>query len=101
MIDISIYIAVTILVFGSVLGIIHFFSGYDLKQQHASIKGRKYRKEHGGFVFEEYVAKTSLIKPKQWGKRKNSGFNPKTYKRNIKFKDHLECDTYLLPKRGL
>ena len=84
-----------------IAGMVFAFVNNDKKQQEIIIKGKEYRKEHGAFQFEQSMQDNGLIKEKEWLKQKNKGYNPESYAKKIKYRNHFEDCECLVQKRGL
>lgn len=81
---------------------ISYFLKQDKAEQFAAINGTEYRKNNGVFDFEQNIEKKTFIKLKEWLLQVNSGDNPKTYKKKIRYINHLEnISCLILEKRGI
>lgn len=79
-----------------------YFLKQDKAKQFAAINGTEYRKNNGIFKLDQNIEKKGIIKLKEWLLQINSGDNPKTYKKKIKYINHLEnIDCLILEKRGI
>lgn len=90
-------ILVVIITAGISLLLIH-----DRDQQKKIMEGQELRRmnafsvyagESGGmFSYLQHIAGASLVKDEEWLKRKNTGTDPKSYKKEFKYISHLSCD---------
>ena len=96
----KVFAVILILVVAMAIVICRFLK-HDYAEQGIAIEGRKYRREHGGFSFDQCVKNNDFLKSQEWLRQKNKGIEPEKYKKEIKYFCHLKDCNGLVSKRGL
>lgn len=84
-----------------VAGGVLYFLKKDYTEQKNAIDGQQYRREFGGFSFEDCLKNRNLIKPKEWLEQKNNGEIPSEYNKKIQYVNHLDDHECIVLLRGL